>query len=175
MIITNDEDALRVECTDVLPDEIGPLRDQLELELRLSAERGYPGIGLAAPQIGIPKNMAIVRIGNGADVDLVNCRIVKGFDKAMFEREGCLSFPGRFERTMRYQEIYVSDNAIGPESFVCTGLMAVCTQHELNHLTGKLLPDVALPSQKVLRKKSRPNDKCPCQSGRKYKKCCGLK
>ena len=79
MIIVNDEKALRVECVDVLPDEIAPLKEQLERELKASEERGMPGIGLAAPQIGIAKNMAIVRTG-GLSVDLGNCYIKEGYD-----------------------------------------------------------------------------------------------
>jgi peptide deformylase len=172
MIIT-DEEALRVECVNVLPEEIGPLRDQLERELKHSETLGRPGIGLAAPQIGIAKNMAIVRISDQLSVDLVNCNIVTGYDKAIFEQEGCLSFPGRFEKTMRYQEILIENNAAEPHRLICTGLLAVVCQHELDHLVGKLLPDVALASKKINNKKIRPNDKCPCQSGRKYKKCCG--
>lgn len=133
MIIT-DEEALRVKCEDVLPEEVAPLREQLENELKRSAELGRPGIGLAAPQIGIAKNMAIVRAGNNASyslhVDLVNCKIKDAFDKAIFEREGCLSYPGRVERTWRYQEIYVVDNLVEPYSFVGSGLFAVVCQHE---------------------------------------------
>ncbi len=92
--------------------------------------------------------MAIVRIPDGSgkiiSVDLVNCRILEGFDKAYFENEGCLSFPGQTVRTMRYQEIYVVDNAVEPHSFIATGLFAVCCQHELDHLGGILLPDLAV-------------------------------
>lgn len=147
MIIT-DEALLRVTCTNVLPEEVGPLREALELELQRSADLGRPGIGLAAPQIGVAKNMAIVRIhsNNGSfyHVDLVNCRIAQGYDKSFFDNEGCLSFPDRYERTLRFQEIYVVDNAISPYSFIATGLMAVCIQHELNHLDGILLTDLAL-------------------------------
>lgn len=147
MIIT-DEALLRVTCTDVLPEEIGPLREALELELQRSADLGRPGIGLAAPQIGIAKNMAIVRIpsNNGGfyHVDLVNCRIAQGYDKSFFDSEGCLSFPDRYERTLRFQEIYVVENAVAPFSFIATGLMAVCCQHELDHTKGVLLPDICV-------------------------------
>lgn len=172
MIVT-DEKLLRRPCTDASVDEIGPIIDQLERELKRSGEQGLSGIGLAAPQIGILRNIAIVRLGNGHDVNLVNCKIEKGFDKTIFEHEGCLSFPGRYEKTFRYQEIYVIDNAVSPGSFICTGLMAICAQHEIDHWIGKLLPDLALP--KVKQSKVRPNDQCPCNSGKKYKKCCGRK
>jgi len=147
MIIT-DESLLRLECSDVLPDEIGPLRERLERELQRSYELGRAGIGLAAPQVGIAKNMAIVRVpGSGGDnqnVDLVNCRIEKGFDERYFNKEGCLSFPGEYVRTRRFNEILVVDNAVEPHRFTATGLFAVCIQHELDHLRGVLLPDLAV-------------------------------
>lgn len=172
MIIVNNEAALRIPCTDVLPEEIGELRAKLESELDNSARLGRPGIGLAAIQIGIPKNMAIVRTERNR-IDLVNCQIVKSYDKAIFEQEGCLSFPGRVENTWRYQEIVVANNMIWPENFVATDLLAVVIQHELDHMNNILLPDLAIVPQKTSKVKVRPNDLCPCNSKRKYKKCCG--
>jgi peptide deformylase len=176
MIIVNNEEALRVKCENVLPEEIGQLIEQLERELKYSADVGRPGIGLAAPQIGIAKNVAIVRSGK-YKIDLVNCNISKAFDQAVFDQEGCLSFPGRSERTNRFQEINIINNAVEPYSFIATGLLAVVCQHELNHLDGILLSDVAI-KQKIINsgnnnKKVQPNDKCPCLSQKKYKKCCG--
>jgi peptide deformylase len=146
MIIT-DEEALRLECTDVLPEEVDALREKLEWELERSAELGRTGIGLAAPQIGIAKNMAIVRLPTGdgvnLNVDLVNCRIAEAYDQGNFVGEGCLSFPGLLVKTRRYNEIKVVDNAVEPKEFEATGLFAVCIQHELDHLKGILLPDLA--------------------------------
>lgn len=145
MIIT-DENILRTPCVDVLPDEIFSLKKSLEEELQQSADAGRPGIGLAAPQIGIFKKMAIIRVphNNGIfSIDLVNCRIANGYDPNFFDDEGCLSFPDKYVRTKRFQEIHVVENLIKPYSFIATGLVAVCIQHELDHLCGILLPDVA--------------------------------
>jgi peptide deformylase len=145
MIIT-DEALLRPACKPVLPEEVENLCQKLEEALRRSYERGKPGIGLAASQIGVGKNMAIVRLtgsnGKQYNVDLVNARIAKGYDKAYFRKEGCLSFPGKFVRTKRYREIFVIDNDVEPRSFIATGLLSVCIQHELDHLKGVLLPDL---------------------------------
>lgn len=145
MIIT-DEKLLRVKCEEVLPDEIDSLREELEKELKFSGELGRPGIGLAAPQIGISKNFAIIRIntqnGINYNVDLVNCRISDKHDEFLFKNEGCLSFPGEQVDTMRYKEIVVVDNMVKPHSFIATGILAVCIQHELDHLQGVLLPDL---------------------------------
>lgn len=172
MIITNNEELLRIPCEDVLPEEIGPLIDQLERELSHSAKMGRPGIGLAAPQIGISKKIAIVRVGPNYNLNLVNCTIDKAFDKAIFNEEGCLSFPGRYEKTMRYQEVHIVNNAYFPNKFIATGLISVVVQHELDHLSGILLPDVAIQEKITKKIKVRPNDPCPCKSLKKFKNCC---
>jgi peptide deformylase len=146
MIIT-DESLLRVKCEDVTLDEVSSLRDKLEYELQRSADMGMPGIGLAAPQIGIPKKMAIVRVPTSnlnINIDLVNCRIASAYDESLFEEEGCLSFPGKIVKTKRYREIHVVDNLVPPFNFIVTGLAAVCCQHELDHTRGILLSDVAI-------------------------------
>lgn len=147
MIIV-DEKLLRAECVDVLPEEISSLREELELELKRSFEFGRPGIGLSAIQIGIQKNIAIVRISTGVgtfyDVDLVNCRISETYDQIYFDGEGCLSFPDMTVKTLRYNEIKVVDNLVEPKEFIATGLFAVCIQHELDHFKGVLLPDLAV-------------------------------
>lgn len=170
MIIT-DEKALRVKCEDVKPEEVDELRIALENELKASAERGSPGIGLAAPQIGIAKKMAIVRFEDKA-IDLVNAKIEKSFDLVEFDGEGCLSFPGKIVKTKRYQEVHVV-NDVEPRRFIATNVLAVVLQHELDHTIGVLLPDVEIKKETFIKKKIRPNDLCPCSSGKKYKKCCG--
>jgi len=168
MIITNNEEALRIKCEDVLPDEVGELVATLERELEYSARIGNPGIGLAAPQCGIGKKIAIVRIDD-IKLNLVNAELDQKFDLQMFRNEGCLSFPGRIEDTMRYQEITVKNNLIFPKKFVATGLVSVVIQHELDHINGILLPD------NVIKKniKMKPNELCFCGSNIKYKKCHG--
>lgn len=167
MIIT-DENKLRVKCEDVLPLEINNIISKLEDELKISSLNGYPGIGLAAPQIGIAKKAAIIRINDEFSVNLINPVIVKKYDLEEFSGEGCLSFPNRYEKTLRYKEIRVI-NGVEPKDFIATGLMSVVIQHEIDHLHGKLLPDYAIKQKN----KTRPNDPCRCGSGKKFKKCCG--
>ncbi len=147
-MIILDEKILRVSCTDATVDEATLIIEALELELAASALVGRPGIGLAAPQIGIHKNVAIVRVPSknnehSYNVNLVNPRIKQGYDLSFFENEGCLSFPGLLVRTRRFQEIHVVDNLVEPYSFIATGLFAVCIQHELDHLKNILLPDLS--------------------------------
>ena len=175
MIIINNEEALRVKCEDVKLEEVGALVATLEAELNNANRLGKGGIGLAAPQIGIAKNIAIVRLGKGFDVDLVNCKIEQGFDPTIFKDEGCLSFPGRVEDTTRFQEVHIVNNLVYPYSFIATGLLAVVCQHELDHLNSTLIMDRKIPKAApvVSTKKPGPNQPCMCGSGKKYKKCCG--
>ena len=92
MIIT-DEALLRTPCEPVLPEEVGDIRQKLEAELKLSGDRGRPGIGLAGSQIGIFKKFAIIRVtgtnGKQYNIDLVNALIAKGYDEVIFRKEGC--------------------------------------------------------------------------------------
>jgi peptide deformylase len=143
MIITN-ESLLRVKCSDVLPDEIDSLRSKLQYALNWSEKNGLPGVGLAAPQIGIAKKMAIIRIDDKLVIDLVNAKIEDKKYPFIFEGEGCLSFPGRFEKTNRYREIVVGNNFVWPYRFIATEFLAVVILHELDHLNGVLLSDVAI-------------------------------
>ena len=174
MIIVNDEAALRVKCEDVLPEEVGQLVAALEAELNNASRLGRGGIGLAAPQIGIAKNIAIVRL-NGLNIDLVNCKLEQGYDPATFRDEGCLSFPGRVEDTTRFREVVIGNNLVYPHSFVATGLVAVVCQHELDHLNSTLIIDRMIPKPVAapLVQKAGRNGPCPCGSGKKFKRCCG--
>lgn len=173
MIITNDEAALRVFCEPVAMDEVGQLIETLEKELEFSNRTGRPGIGLAGPQIGIPKDIAIVRLPK-LSLNLINAKLKEGFDPAIFEDEGCLSFPGRVENTTRFQEVYITNNLAEPHSLVATGLLAVVIQHEIDHLNSTLFMDRAIPKQMPVKiAKVGPNEICPCGSNRKYKKCHG--
>ena len=178
MIITNNEEALRVKCEDVSLDEVGTLIETLQNELNYANRLGKGGIGLAAPQIGIAKNIAIIRMDNNLNINLVNCKIEKGYNPTLFKQEGCLSFPGRLEDTTRFQEIYAVNNLTYPHSFVATGLLAVVVQHEIGHLNSDLFMDHLAPQPK--KSKVGPNDPCICGqidilTGRvkKFKKCCG--
>lgn len=174
MIITNDEAALRVVCEPVTLDEVGSLIETLEKELENANRLGKNGIGLAAPQIGIAKDIAIIRLPK-VSLNLVNAKVIQGFDPAVFTDEGCLSFPGRTENTTRFQEIHIGNNLVEPHTFVATGFLAVVCQHELDHLNSTLFMDrkIVKPAPVVKTVKVGPNEKCPCGSGIKYKKCHG--
>lgn len=173
MIITFDEQALRVKCEDVKLEEVDSLISVLEAELANANRLGKNGIGLAAPQIGIAKNIAIIRMDN-IKLNLVNCKLEAGYDPATFVDEGCLSFPGKLETTTRFQEVYITNNLVEPNEFIATGFLAVACQHELDHLNSTLFSDRKYIKPEPVKKiKVRPNDPCSCGSNKKYKKCCG--
>jgi peptide deformylase len=169
MIITNNEQALRVFCESVSLEEIPTLIQTLEQELAYANKLGKGGVGLAAPQIGIAKHIAIIRY-NDISINLVNAKLKQGYDPAMFKEEGCLSFPGRVENTTRFQEVHIENNLVDPNSLIATGFTAVICQHELDHLNSTLFMDRAIPTKSNI--KAGMNDPCPCGSGKKYKRCC---
>jgi len=182
MIITNNEDILRVNCTDASLDEAVEIIIFLELELIKSNKCGKPGIGLSAPQIGINKRVAIVRSPD-ENINLVNCKIEKAYDQGLFKREGCLSFPDQHIDTIRYNEVYVVNNLVYPSSFVVSDLASVVVQHEIGHWNKDLFFDHKQQKMQpfVRPKKIGPNELCICGkrdgvSGKikKYKKCCGI-
>lgn len=143
MIIT-DPIFLRQECEPVQLNEIADLHNLLELELKRSAQNGFPGIGLSAIQVGVLKKFAILRVPTThglSNIDLVNATVDRGFDPATFLDEGCLSFPDKKIKTVRFQEIVVTNNLIPPYTFTATGLLAVCCQHEIDHYNQKLMFD----------------------------------
>ena len=168
MIITNDEKALRLDCEPVTNSEVPALVARLEDELARSPVKG---IGLAAPQIGIAKQIAIVRIDDHRFLNLVNCEISQEYDRFLFKEEGCLSFPDKKANIYRYNEIFVTGNLVYPHSFTATGVLAVCIQHEMDHINAITIGDREV---KQVRKQG-PNEKCLCGSGLKFKRCCWRK
>lgn len=170
-MIYTDEKVLRQPCSDANSEEIGAIIAKLEYELNYSNMMGRPGIGLSAPQIGIHKNVAIIRIDNNHNLNLINCKIQNKYDQFKFSNEGCLSFPNLIRDSIRYNEIHLIDNLMYPYACVLTGLMAVVAQHEIDHWNNRLLPDFGIEPPK--QHKIRPNELCHCGSNIKFKKCHG--
>jgi peptide deformylase len=172
MIIINNIDSLKKKCEEVSSlEEAELIIKYLEDELNNSAKLGTPGIGLAAPQCGKYKHVAIIRLGN-LSIDLINAKIIKSYDEIIFDGEGCLSFPDKILKTKRYNEIVVGNNLCYPHTFTATGLLAIAIQHELDHLNGIVFHEREIV-KKIIFDKVKPNEKCPCNSGLKYKKCHG--
>lgn len=140
MKIITDQNFLKIPCEKVNFEEVSNIILQLEKSLKDSE---VEGIGLAANQIGIKKRVAIIRMDK-ISINLVNADITSSYDKILVDGEGCLSFPGRTEKTFRFNEIHVK-NEVYPYNFIAVGLLSVAIQHELDHLNGILFTERALP------------------------------
>lgn len=153
-----------------LRDEAKPV-DDVDDELRSliedMAETMYaaPGVGLAAPQIGVSKRLFIVDIAaedEPSDLHVfINPEIVR-HEGTQTWTEGCLSFPGVSEDVERAAEVTVrATNADGePFELSADGLLAVAIQHEHDHLEGKLMIDhVGLLKRRIIHRKMVKRDK----------------
>lgn len=100
-----------------------------------------PGVGLAAPQIGILKQVFVADAGDGPFV-MVNPEIIEMSGKWKFE-EGCLSVPGRWWEFARpaFARVRGLDLEGGPVEYAGEELMGRLLQHETDHLNGKLILD----------------------------------
>lgn len=107
-----------------------------------------PGIGLAATQVNIQKRIIVVDVSKDQNQPLafINPEILQRVGEEEME-EGCLSVPGFYETVRRADAIRV--RALGrdgqPFEMEADGLLAVCIQHELDHLEGKLFVDYLSP------------------------------
>ena len=124
--------------------------DRVRGILKDMAETMYdaPGIGLAAPQVGVLERMIVVDIGDkdedipGRLYQLINPEVVDSSGTMEFE-EGCLSIPGIREKVVRPSHVKVTalDQNNSPVEIVADGILAICLQHEIDHLNGILFPD----------------------------------
>ena len=103
-----------------------------------------PGIGLAATQVDVAKRIIVIDISEEKDqpLCLINPEILE-LDGVEEMEEGCLSVPGVFERVQRAEtaRIRALDRDGNPFELQTDGLLAVCIQHEIDHLDGKLFVD----------------------------------
>jgi peptide deformylase len=117
--------------------------DHLKQLARDLAETMYeaPGVGLAATQVDVHKQLIVVDVSERRDslVTLVNPQIVESFGESDIE-EGCLSVPGIFEVVPRAERVRVRAYDANGTVFTleAQGLLAVCIQHEMDHLEGKV-------------------------------------
>lgn len=143
-ILIHPDPRLKKRCAEIdsVDAEIRKLADDM-LETMYDA----PGIGLAAPQIGVLKRLFVMDVSakdeSGAPMVLINPEIAWLSDEMNTYEEGCLSIPEIFDEItrpaqvrMRYLDI---DGKAHEDEF--DGLAATCVQHELDHLNGRLFID----------------------------------
>lgn len=108
------------------------------------------GVGLAACQVGLDKQLAVIDIGDGL-IKLINPTIVKK-EGSESQEEGCLSIPEATIKVKRAKKVtveYLNESGEAVK-IVAQGLLARVLQHEIDHLCGKLIIDYLSPIKKLL-------------------------
>ncbi len=144
--------------------------ERLEKALALSK---VPGVGLAAPQIGLYIQAAVIRVPENSrtrvpaiTLNLWNPCVESCADPVVFQGEGCLSYPGESWATNRYGDVLMVNGDL--RKYNLNGFPAIVFQHELGHLLGRTFQDFRAYRPLLAGR----NEPCPCGSGKKYKKCC---
>jgi len=119
------------------------VNDEIRKLVNDMAETMYeaPGIGLAATQVDVHKRVVVIDVSEDKSglLALINPEIISRSGEQVCE-EGCLSVPGIYDKVSRAEQVRV--RALNPKGetieFDADGLLAVCVQHELDHLDGKV-------------------------------------
>jgi peptide deformylase len=121
-----------------------------------------PGIGLAAPQVGLDLRFAVIDLQpdeKPAPITLINPRIEQKSREEATREEGCLSLPGHYAEVTRPERVVVAYEDLDgqPQTIAAEGLLATCLQHEIDHLDGILFVDhlSALKRNIILRKMAK--------------------
>jgi len=153
-ILIHPDPRLKKLCAPVpdVSDELRRLADDM-LETMYQA----PGIGLAAPQVGVLDRLIVLDCvkEEGAErrpMMMFNPEILASSDETSSYEEGCLSIPEQFAEVTRPSEVEVAwmdrDGNARKETF--DGLWATCVQHEIDHLNGKLFIDYLGPMKRQM-------------------------
>jgi len=143
---------VKARAVDKVDDSIRRLLDDLAETMY-----GEPGIGLAAPQVGVPLRIFVIDLASpegGQLSEFINPRIVLAEGEVVW-KEGCLSFPGISEEVTRAKKVRIEALDRHGKPFAVEGeeLLAVAMQHENDHLDGKLLIDhLSFLKKRMIRK-----------------------
>ena len=127
----------------IVAQPVARVDDEIRKLINDMAETMYaaPGVGLAATQVDVHKRVIVVDTSPARDglKAFINPRIVESLGESDCD-EGCLSVPGIYEKVRRAQKIRVAalDADGNPFELEAEGLQAVCIQHEMDHLDGKV-------------------------------------
>jgi peptide deformylase len=129
---------------DAVDDEVRRLVDDL-LESMYEAE----GVGLAATQVDVHRRVIVMDTSDLHDEPrvLINPEIVERSDEMITGDEGCLSVPEIYDKVPRHAKVRVRalDRSGTLQEFEAEGLLAVCVQHEMDHLLGKVFVEYLSP------------------------------
>jgi len=115
------------------------------LDDMIETMRAAGGCGLAAPQVGVLRRIAVIEVEDGVVYELINPKII-AFAGEQQEQEGCLSNPGQYGVTKRPMAVTVRATNRKGEEYELRGteLLARAICHECDHLDGKLYTDVQI-------------------------------
>ncbi|TBR36512.1 MULTISPECIES: peptide deformylase [Dyella] len=111
------------------------------------------GVGLAATQVNVHQRVLVADMSDERNepLALINAEIIEK-DGSQVYQEGCLSFPGIYADVTRALKVKVKANDVDGKEFIveAEGPLAVCIQHELDHLAGKVFVDYLSPLKRSL-------------------------
>jgi peptide deformylase len=125
--------------------------DRLKKLIADMAETMYdaPGVGLAATQVDVHERLIVIDVSESRDdlLVLINPELVWASDERKVHEEGCLSVPGIYDGVARAVEVKVKAQDADGKFFErqADGLLAVCIQHEMDHLLGKVFVEYLSP------------------------------
>lgn len=132
----------------------------------LDSMHDHNGIGLAAPQIGVHKRVIVVDVAPNDEppnpMRFANPEIIWSSDKEILNEEGCLSLPTYYADVVRPERVKVKylDYDNNPQEIDADGILAVCVQHEIDHLDGVLFVDhISLLKRKMILRKLQKSKK----------------
>jgi peptide deformylase len=107
------------------------------------------GVGLAATQVDVHERIIVMDTSDTRDqpVVLINPELVQRSETMSFRDEGCLSVPSTYDKVARHEQVTVRalDRSGQPFELQCEGLAAVCVQHEMDHLIGRVFVEYLSP------------------------------
>ena len=149
-ILIHPDPRLKKICAPVpdLSDQLRTLADDM-----LASMYDAPGIGLAAPQVGVLSRLIVmdcIKDGDPEPIVMFNPEILASSDDLNTYEEGCLSIPEQFAEVTRPADVRVGwiDRDGNPQERDFDGIWATCVQHEIDHLKGKLFIDYLGPMKR---------------------------
>ncbi|MBN6104458.1 peptide deformylase [Xanthomonas sp. CFBP 8703] len=148
---------LRTKAVPVDPADVTAPAFQRLLDDMFETMYEAPGIGLAASQVDVHQRVMVIDVSEEKNTPqvFINPQIVQRDGEQVYQ-EGCLSVPGIYADVTRADSIVVRylDRHGQPQELSADGVLAVCVQHEMDHLDGKLFVDYLSPlKREMVRKK----------------------